>query len=539
MLYNISYLCTYFSSSVSHWERYSDGSLLDGSYSKDRFSVHTLDEHGAFVQVDLPNPCYVEKIDVVMRDIYLTNVIPLDVFIQTEDKHGWSLVKSISGSETLLVGQKISAVRILKNNKGSVVLSSINIYTNISNFRDWIEKCNESNTKNLVYVYAPFYGLGGRLSVIATALGFVSSQSTIKEIVLDAKTAKCLEYPREINLSKNNRHYEILLRNLASHFLEYILFGKNYISEKNIASYDSSESFRDKKQNVVIVSRDNLAHYQNKNESMIDVCRRLYEKIIPSCAVLDTLAKIESDFNLYDVYDKALAVHIRHGNGEKYYSSVRKLWGVKPPSSKKIFNAIQAALKDNEYIDTIILSSDCKAVFSYIKNLFPNYKVIFISRLIQEIGLGCNHNQSLFNKAFLKYRAEVDINYEDEIVFAEILALSRCKALCGGSSYFFDAVKYFSDCDIDKIYYLDNKDRYIKIDEAFKPLSEATDGIGYSLVNILQQENILIDGLFYCIRNTKITISYFDKILFKGDALSISEKDLKDIQDQLIDLRLY
>lgn len=533
-LYNISYLCDYFSSSVSEWENGKRGKLLDGSLSKDRFSIHTLDEDSPFVHINMYYLCHIESIQIVMRDIYLDRVVPLQLHIKTSE--GWKCVCSFEETCTISIREKISDIRILKVGQGCIVLSAVNIYTDYNSFCSWYEIRNHNNLDSLVYVNSRFYGLGGRLSVIATALGFVGNQNHIKDIALDVFSAKVIWFPKVINLNKNERHYQILKQGLAKHYVDYIFDNGRYISNVDISSYTAKEQLADQLRKSVVISRDYLDFYINKDESKIEACRRLYSRIIPHEKVIQRLIELENKFNLNGCYENAMAVHIRHGNGEKYYSPKQKVWGVKPPSPKKIIDAINKALDKDNAITDLIVSSDCRAVHDFLKKSFPSKRIHYISEYVQPTGFGCNHNNITFDQTLERKLFPVEL--EDEIVFSEILALSKCKALCGGHSYFFEAVKYFSCCDVKKIYYLDNRDRYVKVDEKFRVLAEVAEDCMVDVKEKLRKYGILIDGLFYHIDEDVLSLSYFDDTVFVGTKEEIID-NIDIIKNNLIKLRLY
>lgn len=531
-LINISYLCTTFSSSVSDWEKKGGvGYLLDGSTSSHRYSVHTLEEEGSFVQVDLPYISYVDSVEVVLRDIYLDKVVPLNLSVLHQES--WIFVDQFSKTKKISIGATISAIRISRERRGCIVLSSVNIYTDRLSFNSLINNISENNQKGLVCVYAPFYGLGGRLSVIATALGLIGSQNSIKEAVVDELTSKVIDYPKKINQSKFGNHYKILKSGFAEHLVNHIFGHNTYQSEKNISHYDTSDYLPKQAQKAILVTRDNMRYYQNKGEQSEEVSRRLYSRIIPSYSVMERLSKLEDKFELSNKYQKALAVHVRHGNGERYYSSVRNLWGVKPPSGQKIYSAIKRCIDDNGDIEYILLSSDCVRVAEFIQSSFPEKSIIFLSEFVQDVGLGCNHNNYLFDKTLLHYRRDVAVDLDDEIAFSEILALSKCIALCGGESYFFEAVKAFGVCDLNKIYFLDNKDRYVRVDKEFQEISKVD-----VILNIFNELDVKTDGVFIAIYGKKYHLSYFDDMLFVGTKEEIIN-NINIIKNKLIELRLY
>lgn len=537
-LYNISYLCNYFTSSISSWEEYQSGSLLDGSNSNQRFSIHTLEEEDPFVQVNLEIPCYVAQIEVIIRTVHLNKIIPLDLYVKLEED--WIHIGNMQETKFFEINQTISSLRVAKKGKGIVAISAINILTDIISFNSWLQHKYDSNLDTLVYTHCPFYGLGGRLSVIATALGFLGNQNIIKEIALDPKSAKVLDYPKCLDTSKDGKHYHILQANLAKHFVDHIFEQKSYNSEKKINLFDSTELPRFQKRKVVFISRDNVAAYTNKNEDYIDTCRRLYKRIIPNELIRNKLTELENKFNLNNLYHESLGVHVRHGNGEKYYSPLNNTWGVKPPSADKIFKAIKKPLDDNPNIKNIILSSDCNAVSNFIKEQFPTKNIIYLSQFVQDIGMGCNHTNSLFNQEFSSLKKTISLELEDQIVFTEILALSKCYALCGGKSFFFNTVKGFSECDPTKIYYLDNSDRYIKIDDNFQLVANSNNDIISTIKNKLKENKVYIDGLFYSIsdNNDCISLSYFNDILYKGTIQSLLA-NIPLIKNKLVMLRLY
>jgi len=136
----------------------------------------------------------------------------------------------------------------------------------------------------------------------------------------------------------------------------------------------------------------------------------------------------------------------------------------------------------------------------------------------------------------------MDRQEEDILAFSEILALSQCSTLCGGSSYFFEAVKGFSSCPEEQIFEIDNLDRYIALDEDYKPLFESKNHLSNLLIKKIKYFGGFVDGIFIDEKSTEdcLKLFYFDDLLYLGSFDELMEPiTFSNFYDKLKHFRLY
>ena len=528
-LLNISAFASFETSSDGHWNQYKVGSPLDGYLFSDRFSIHTDLEDDPFILIDLNEEYCVEKVNILLRDQYSEKILPLRVSASI-DGEAWITIGEIHLvllSSDFLTAKIVNSIRYIKIEHagyGYLYLSSVNIYVSQKNFIPVMNKHYDKNTDRFIVSHSPFYGLGGRLAVLASSLGYLP-HSTNKTILVkwkDNSAKNLLSFPRQIDYE--GVYKKSLNRNL-SETLKCHLYNlpKQANSERGL-SYRTPPKPDAREKAITFITRDSFIPYEN--ESFLSCMRRVYSNIIPSKEVFESVEVLETEFGLNDdVYKKSLGIHIRHGNGERYQNKTNHQWGVKPPARQKILASIKhALLKASPKIETIVICSDCKAMEKTIEDAFYNHcNIVFISKNIQNIGAGCNHTQDVFNKN--EARNYVDLEMDELVTFAEILVLSKCGSICGGNSFYFSAVLGFSQCDETAITDIDNSDRYLKIDNNLKPLNDFENNkIVDEITSQLQSNGIMLDGIFANkdIRLDDVSLFYFDELIFQGDLAMLS-----------------
>lgn len=321
-LFDVSFLCTYYISENSKWEKWGSGVPIDGYKKSDRYSVHTEEEFGPFIHFDLPCPLNVEAIDIITRDVYVDKVLPIDVDINMENGEVLSEIVRNIGNNLIPIGGSVQSVRLHKRCFGYLNISSIRIFIKQDEITNLIRGL-KLTSHGLAYVLADFYGIGGKLSIVATALGYLSYQSSVKNIVLDQSFGELICFPPVV-VAKEEAWLQVLMNKyLPSHLISYINDRKGYNSKKNISMYmatgDSNVCNQAKK--FCLVTRDSIKSYQLPSEPFSSCAQRLYSRIIPSKKVLDLVENILTSNRLSSsVLSKTLGVHIRHGNGERYCS---------------------------------------------------------------------------------------------------------------------------------------------------------------------------------------------------------------------------
>ncbi|MBX9866893.1 MAG: nodulation protein NodZ [Burkholderiales bacterium] len=539
---NISPYAYYYTSSIGDWEKQKSGSPLDGQRDKSRYSFHTMKEDNPFIIVYFKEPIIVEILEIIFRDKYSDQIFPLIISV-SGDGTDWCNLDTIVAPTERYVNKYLSTygaikyLRVQRTGYGYLFLSSINIFINKITFLEQMEL--NKNSMKTIFVYSPFYGLGGRLETLASAFGYLQ-KSNFKNILVDwgaNKVSKLLQYPFQSVYEGNNK--DLIMRSLNPAVAAQLLsLETKYKTERNISHWRAPTSLEANDSEAIFISRDSLGEFVGKRENLYSCMQRLYKNIIPSAHVLQRVSDIEKNHNIVS-YSNAIGIQVRHGNGEKYYNPNSKQWGVKPPSKNEIIASIRNFLdKTLIKVDTLILASDCSAVKEIICVEFKNQlDIIFISDFIQPIGSGCNHLSSTFSKKAV--RTNIDQEIDEINNFAEIICLSKCAGLIGGKSYFFNSIIGYSNCEPQNIMRINNNDRYIQLDDALIPLEYIENDQSQKVLNVLSKYNILSDGIFIKVVSLSvIQINYFDIILFDG-LLEHLELNIDAIAKCLQQNRLY
>lgn len=543
-LINLSPYCKIYQSSFSEWSKYKKGNLIDSAKVSNRFSIHTDNEYEPYILLDLSCDVKVENIIIYLRDSYTEKSLPIKIEVSS-DLLTWnclSVIDKFTYGECIDVDSSpIRYVKITRVGFGLLFLSSILINATekeFLNYKTTFEAKNDLN-EGFVLAHSPFYGLGGRLSVLATAFGALMARADLSDIKFFWEENNLLKFPNKINYSDPLITAKLLNFSRKELYSQLIDDYSNP-SFRSLSAWTPDITLNDK---VVFVSRNDLNRFFYQGEKRASAFQRMYKCIIPSDDV--KIARDKILLNLPEIdWSTSLSVHVRHGNGEYYYNK-SCVYGVKPPSVESIKHALNYSLNNSNFkIKTIILASDCKAVAEVV-NYFAisnGLDFCFISGSIQENGYGCNHNTKLFDISLVDGRKQV---IDDDVQsFAEILILAKSNALCGGKSFFFDAILGFSSIEDCNIFNLDNKDRYISIDPSFKVLAQ--DAINQDALKIsscLRRTGYKLDGLFYKIIDSKeflFELCFFDVLLFNGsysDFIDFIEKD--EFRSKLLNFRLY
>uniref|UniRef100_UPI003BAA2996 nodulation protein NodZ n=1 Tax=Stappia sp. TaxID=1870903 RepID=UPI003BAA2996 len=537
--YNLSFLCKYYTSSRSRTHTGSVGSPLDGSRSNSRYSFCTEREVEAFIHIELPTEIYVNSIRIRPYSGFENPCIPILASKRSEEEID-NFDFQISNTDTQIdidIFSNIKSLRLTRADFGALSFSSIEILS----FQSEIIKINDSLDcyTGLTLTYAPWFGLGGGLSVAASAAGAVE-RSHAKKFQSICPSNNYLSYPSPFVRDEDT---ETFVRSHLSRSAASELFSdpNRYKSDRPITWWTYDDEPSSHQSELVLISRDHLKNYQYDYETSHECMQRLYSRLIPSSIITDAASAIARRFNLNDsVFDRALGVHVRHGNGERYYSAHLNQWGVKPPSKTKILSAIEKSIKESN-IETIILCSDCYAVAEVIESHFRDMiNVVFISETVQEIGAGCNHIGHTFNRHLP--RTHVSRDYDDVRSFSEILLLSKCNRLCGGNSFFFRAAIGFSKVESKFIFPLDNSDRYANLNAKNIPISEINDIEIRLIYNKMINSGYRIDGLFLeRIEDGGVyRMTFYDEELFMGTLNELEEYIFTTkYRESIMNIRLY
>ncbi|MBL4941080.1 MAG: hypothetical protein JKY81_05385 [Colwellia sp.] len=542
---NVNYLFSFYTSSKSHWEKHATGHPLDGYQLGNRFSFHTEDEYDPFITLSCDEYIDLSSFEIVLRDKYENKILPLKVYVSF-NKIEWSEIFSTEYNEdnATLTYKNLKGVKYLKITKEGytcLYLSSVNFYSDCKYIERNASRLNNIEKNNNIISYTPFYGLGGQLAVLATTIG-QALNSRFKHCFWTWRDYQSglVQFPPEL---PNNAHTELLLKeNISSTVLANFQGNRErQKSSKSVTSWLPENGNSDSDNPLVIISRDSINQFILKGESKFACMRRLYSKIQPSIDVLHLVRNQEKVLAKKDIdFTKSLGLQVRHGNGEQYTSG--NVWGVKPPSKDELIMAVNIAIKNSESkLDSLIIASDCFAVRDLLTNVFGgSYKIHFLSENIQPIGGGGNPQEKRFDLSVK--RIVVDMEFDDKQAFSEILTLAKCNDICGGKSFFFDAIIGFGATDESNITRVNNNDRYIELPNNLVPLSEAINYLRYQeIVNEFRSNNILLDGIFIDVNEIKkIKISFFDTPLFEGSYKQLKkELSRESIIKKLVNYRYY
>lgn len=507
-LIDISFLTSFYRSSRSDWEQYRVGSPIDGACTTERFSVHTEEEIDPFVVFSIPLNLETHSVRLNLRAKYAKRCFPISVEARSSD--GWfnvGIIREVSDFYVFDIKQKVSDIRIQSVGLKALDFSSLNIYVEREKFCESTERY-ASSLGGLVFAYTDFYGLGGKLSVIASALGYLGAQSNQKNIFCDKSLGDVLAYPKAYAEGKDNLLDEVLEDWSGKAVVDFIKT-KSYKGKKNISLFFPVVPRLDEAQKFTFISRNKLEWFSYDGESPVSLKQRLYKRMIPSAAVVEHRNELGKKYP-FDGH-RSVGVHLRHGNGELYYREFDDFnrWGVKPPSINLFVESIESLIYKDKSIKSLVVCSDSFAVRDLLEQKFGDeLNVVFISEGIQDVGCGCNHTPKVFDSR-LK-RVDVDRSTEDCDALSEMLLLSTCRYLVGGSSFFFDAVIGFSNCEDEKVIQFDNKDRYARLPKNVVPISTYKDE---EVRGKFDLSDILIDGVFIFDDDSGLQISYFDEYI--------------------------
>lgn len=521
MFIDIGFLCSYYTSSKSNWEKVSVGSPIDGDSSFERFSFHTDKEINPFIVFELPESLIVSKVVLNLRDKYKSKCFPIKITVEKINSLLEEYVVPEGYEKASYVFELEAETRSIKfESVGNKALdfSSVNIFAAYSDFCGFFEKIRP---KNIVYGHTSFYGLGGKLSVLATSLGVVGSSTNYNHAFCDESLKGLVSFPMPYNREKNTVLKDFINRYASEALKSYIHCGK-YISEKNIGQYLPTIQKSREMQRFAFISRDSLDFFRNKDESFFKVHQRLYKRVVPSLGVLNKLKELCKDFSKFQG-KKSIGLHFRHGNGELYKKQAqdKNVWGVKPPEFERFFEIIYKILENDSSVAVLYIASDSPAVLNQFREKFKNkLQVEFISKTNQPVGSGCNHNDKIFNKHLVRNQINV---FEDDVVsYSEILFLSECDYIIGGESYFFNAVIGYGNHSDDNIFKIENKDRYSILHSSFVPFIELSDEPFYA--EFFRHIKYL-DGIFIQKNANSVIVNYFDIALDSASSFETLKLD--------------
>jgi len=508
-------MCDYYTSSVGKWDAQKSGSPLDHSKDTNRFSFHTDNDIDAFLNIKLPIKINYANIHVRFREGYNHRILPLDIFPRS-NSNSWQLVNTIDEvqlNSSVFEVSECDTIRFIKRGLGHLYLAGVDILVDEEVFSQ-IQKSLSEKSK-FFYVYSPIYGLGGALSVCASALAGVDHHH-INYVVRDKSCNGLIYYPPELALTEHNVS---LLEDGLGHNLTSQICGEKpkEVGQKPLFQWRVNKNQHNQTPDIVLVSRDSLSSFENKDENPYLSKQRLYQRIIPSVNVKNKCKNLLCSLNLeQEDMEKFLGAHIRHGNGELYYSAKNNVWGVKPPAPKLYIEQLRKIISQY-HIKDLLLCSDSYCVKELIEKEFPDLRIKFLSLGIQKLGAGCNHIAKVFDETI--ERTPIKRSEDDISSFAEILALSKCGYLFGGKSFFYEAIIGFSSVKPEHIFQMNNTDRYISLPNTYDPIAKAeANSFAKVLFDKFKQNSIHTDGVFFnSDKDKKMTLTYFDDVIITGN----------------------
>ena len=543
-LYDIAYLCDWQFSSISA-ESVPEvkGCISDSvSISKEEF-VSTEVEENPFIRIFLPNGF--EKIDARFR---FRDLQPEDspcLHISLYDADGM-LLRSFScdvcESEKYVryacACEKKAVHEILIERTGVCSISLNEASISVCG-HELVRKSRVNKASRICFADGHFFGLGGRLSVYASAI-LHSAIDRKRFVYLDKAAEHLIAFP--LNVVQSRCGLDGFLAKHASKSIQAAIAGKRAAYKKATVANQHKPGMpirlRDLESRFRYISRNALSRLRFSGESDLNVIRRAFKKLLPSDRVLNRVEEIESRFSLGRNYANSVAIHFRHGNGERYWSRDTGLWGVKPACKEELERGINEVF-EAAAVSEVILATDCLAVAEAVQVLLPKKcSLYFLDYNVQQIGAGCSHYSGVFDAE--SARLPVDKVQEEVDSFAQILVLSKCNYLLGGRSYFFEAVKAFSRAEECNIFHINNDGRYAHVPGGFLPVCEASGPAAGRILSALRKKGIRVDGVFLGQSKDGACLTYFDQVLIPWtDVGAMEELIYGDLATRLFALRFY
>lgn len=538
MIFNIAPFCRYRLSSESiMWDKYSIGSPLDPSQTYDTYSFHTEIENNPYIDIELPYKYSINSIVIFLRGKYDDQNFPLALEFKVDDN--WVEVANIESKPLLpklefnLSFHGVDRIKVLRKGYGCLSFSYLEIMVedsgnNLSNVAE------NSSSELATICYTPFYGLGGKLAVMATAIEH-GRRTLSKYYFYDwnyygGAVAGIIKYPREIRGEERQSFYENNKEHLPNDIFDHLVSGSEYRGSIGISSFFPGTINKQKKY-LNLISRDQPLNYLDEGVDYDVFLQKIYSRITFCNDVYERVDReILSLGNIN--FSECMGVHVRHGNGEKYYNKQTQTFGVVPPPVDEILSCIDDNLRRDGSIKNIILATDCMEVYEALQESFsPGLKVTLISNHLQPNGHGTNHNDLTFDP---KIKKKILPQLEENLIaITEILILARCHALFGVESYFYQAVVGFSKASPNNIFRFKGYERYCKVQEGLISLHDSEQYL--HIYDILVESGIPTDGIF--IRRSKE--EKFDIFYFNVFIMSFENFDKNIFLDLIKKQRWY
>lgn len=250
------------------------------------------------------------------------------------------------------VSVSLSSISVTNNGQTLVAIQAclnaqdeyINIYASI-NKETLVKLLLELQCFEIDYVYADGvrYGLGGKLAVYATAFRWLRLNNSPSTLAIDGSLSHVLEAPVPLDMVKTDKVDAIALESLPENIYKYINGGE-YVGRIPINKHKLPSNLV-KSVGFIFASRNQQDLFQKAGQHKVDISKSAYSIISPSEKVLRVQKDLELAIGISpSLYEDSIGIHVRHGNGEKYYNKANGAWGVKPPTKREVFRSIHQCI---------------------------------------------------------------------------------------------------------------------------------------------------------------------------------------------------
>ena len=361
-----------------------------------------------------------------------------------------------------------------------------------------------------------YYGLGGNLAVLLCAKRLADSLG--RELIVDWRNNRNYglsdaDIFSELFDAHGISSFDKSLSDLSvwpEYWQAFIDITQPYVSEFPLTTVRTTDveelpESEINKYDVIVITRDDTYWH---SRSHVEEFFKASASISPKKEIMSII----DEFQRSNFYEYTIGVHIRHGNGERT---------VIPPDINWYFENID---ERTSHLDDfrVFVCTDCIAVVHRFEDRYPN-KVIHTDKEYLPLGSGGMHfaegDQARLNSAI---EAVVDI-----------WLLSRSSMIIGSKSFFsrLAIILNFPNSK-DKSFVWQPEIRSHKPYEGQYPISEMPD-----LLEHLQANNILTDGLFTSSENGEISLFY---LCWKLTSFSDMEHlDISSVYGKLLNFRSY
>jgi hypothetical protein len=277
-------------------------------------------------------------------------------------------------SLTDLCNAPISKIKIELDGLSCLTISNISIEVDDLIFARDLLCCGPYSIS-----YSPFYGLGGKLAVLASSIEYGIWNNSRYHFLYweDNLASNLIDYP--IPLDFDDLKYFL---DLNENDLPYCIKcdSGNLPDPYKVAYYRPKKLKYNEQYPVAFVSRDDINLFRGEHESDFSLMRRLYSKITVNFNFLST---VQQDFRETKIQlggGDIFGIQIRHGNGEYYNNG--EFYSVKAPPRDGVLNQVCSIINNNPKITGCIIASDCffasNVLAEYLAANFKNIKCLVL-----------------------------------------------------------------------------------------------------------------------------------------------------------------